>query len=232
MKSRFEPLRAEAIRLRTTGISIGAIERILSIPRSTLSGWFRTIELTSSQKEELERRWKEGLGKARKEAVLWHNAQKKNRIETANEAGRKMLENLNMKDEHTVELALAFLYLGEGAKKSSATALGSSDPLIARFFVQSIKRLYGVPPEKFRCFLHLRADQDPELLKQYWATELQLSVTNFGKTSVDARTAGRPTYPHYKGVCSISCGQVEIQRRLMYIAKSFCEAIVSDAPER
>lgn len=230
MKSRFEHLRAEAMKLRTSGMSIGAIEQMLSIPRSTLSGWFRTIILTSNQKEELDRRWKEGLGKARKEAVLWHNAQKEYRIKTANEAGRKMLENLDMESVHTLELALAFLYLGEGAKKSSATALGSSDPLIARFFVESIRRLYGVPIEKFRCFLHLRADQDPEVLKEYWAAQLQLPVTNFGKTSIDARTAGRPTYSHYMGVCSISCGQVEIQRRLLYIAKSFCEGIVRSTP--
>jgi hypothetical protein len=127
------------------------------------------------------------------------------------------------KDLSVLELALAFLYLGEGAKTGTQTALGSSDPRIAKFFVRCLRKIYNVPLESIRCYLHLRADQNPEELVRFWAHELDLSPMNFGKASIDKRTVGRPTYPHYKGVCSIGCGKVEIQRRLLYIANGFCD---------
>ncbi len=227
MRSRFEQLRSRAIELRQSGLSIGTIERELGIPRSTLSGWFKSIQLTMEQEQELIRQSKEGLVRARQKAAVWHTTQKEVRIEAANESGRRVLEELDTQDPHIIELALAFLYLGEGAK-GDTTSLGSSDPAIARFFAESLKRLYGVPFDKIRCYLHLRADQNPELLRSYWAEQLQLPETSFGKTSIDMRTHGKSTYPHYKGVCAISCGKVEIRRRLMYIAKSFCEGIAPD----
>jgi len=208
--------------LRREGNSIGSIETMLGIPRSTLSGWFRSVQLTKRQRTKLKRKSDEGLMKARVVAVHWHNAQKKNRLEKAAEEGLSVLEKI---PHNTVmlELALAFLYLGEGGKTINGTSLGSSDPRIAKFFIRCLKEIYTVPTEKIRCYLHLRADQDPEKMKRYWSKELALPLNNFGKASIDKRTAGKTTYMHYKGVCLITCGRVEIQRRLMYIANGFCE---------
>lgn len=224
MVSRWANKKSKAVALRREGSSIGSIEQMLGIPRSTLSGWFRSIPLTKKQQAELKKRAKEGLAKARLGAVRWHNAQKNNRLEKAAEMGREVLR-LVPNDAATLELALAFLYLGEGGKTVSGTSLGSSDPHIARFFIRSLQKIYAVPVKYIKCYLHLRADQDPEKMKRYWSHELGLPLTNFGKASIDKRTAGRPTYPHYKGVCLVCCGKVEIQRRLMYIANGFCDAV-------
>ena len=210
--------------LRREGNSIGDIEHMLGIPRSTLSGWFRSVPLTKKQHAELKRRAEKGLVKARLGAVRWHNAQKNNRLEEAAKTGSGVLKLIS-NDEATLELALAFLYLGEGGKTSGATSLGSSDPRIARFFIRSLQKIYAVPAESIKCYLHLRADQDPEKMKRYWSHELGLPLLNFGKASIDKRTVGRPTYPHYKGVCLMCCGKVEIQRRLMYIANGFCDTV-------
>lgn len=213
-----------AIVLRRKGNSIGSIEQMLGIPRSTLSGWFRSVPLTKKQQTRLKQRSNQGLAKARVAAVRWHNAQKNNRLEKAAQMGAETLKQLS-NDKATLELALAFLYLGEGSKTHVGTSLGSSDPRIARFFVRSLQEIYGVPIENIKCYLHLRADQDIVKMKRYWSKELAFPLGNFGKASVDKRTTGRPTYPHYKGVCLIECGRVDIQRRLMYIANGFCEKV-------
>jgi hypothetical protein len=227
MISRWSDLKPKAIALRRQGNSIGSIEEMLGIPRSTLSGWFRSVPLTEKQKVNLKERWVQGLIKARVKAVEWHNGQKEDRIEQAAQSAAKVLEDIP-DDEATLELALAFLYLGEGAKTNSQTALGSSDPRIAKFFVRAMRKIYDMPVKNIRCYLHLRADQDIEKMKRYWSQELQLPLANFGKASIDRRTEGRPTYAHYKGVCLINCGRVDIQRRLMYIANSFCDKTVQD----
>ncbi len=222
MKSRWANQKQKAITLRRKGNSIGSIEKTLGIPRSTLSGWFRSVPLTKKQQIKLKEQSEEGLARARTAAVQWHNRQKSNRIEEAALAGAEILKSIPS-NRATLELALAFLYLGEGSKKNSQTSLGSSDPRIAKFFVHCLQEIYSIPAENFRCYLHLRADQDVEKMERYWSHELKLPPANFGKASVDKRTEGRPTYPHYRGVCLIDCGRVDIQRRLMYIANGFCD---------
>lgn len=222
MKSRFEHLHQQAISLRKSGCSIGEVERRLGIPRSTLSGWFRDILLTKIQVEKLEKRSREGLVLARTKASDWHRAKKAERIAAAEHGSKQLVKRVSRSDD-ALEVALAFLYLGEGAKTGSRTALGSSDVRIARFFVKSVQRLYGVPTDRFRCNLHLRSDQDSNEMKRFWSRALDLPLNNFGTSSIDKRTAGRATYHHYKGVCLINCSRVDIQRRLLYIASGFCD---------
>lgn len=227
MISRWANQKPAAIALRREGNSIGGIEQMLGIPRSTLSGWFRSVLLTKRQQLNLKKRWEQGLAKARVEAVRWHNAQKKGRLEEAAKIGAKVLGSIP-NNIATLELALAFLYLGEGSKRNVGTSLGSSDPRIAKFFIQCLRRIHNVPVANIKCYLHLRADQNPEIMKRYWSKELKLPLINFGKASLDKRTLGKPTYSHYKGVCLIECGRVDIQRRLMYIANGFCDTVVQN----
>ena len=78
---------------------------------------------------------------ARTKAVEWHHAAKKARTVQVAKSAEKMLGSLDMKDAALTELALAFLYLGEGSKINIGTSLGSSDPRIARFFVQCLKKM-------------------------------------------------------------------------------------------
>lgn len=167
MISRWANQKQKAVTLRREGNSIKDIEKMLGIPRSTLSGWFKSILLTKRQQTKLEQ------------------------------------------------------------KRNVGTSLGSSDTRIAKFFIRCLLTIYGMPKEKIKCYLHLRADQSPEKMKLYWSHELRLPLANFGKASIDKRTEGKATYPHYKGVCLIECGRVDIQRRLMYIAYGFCERIAS-----
>jgi transcriptional regulator with XRE-family HTH domain len=227
MQSRWHELKDDAITFRQEGMSIKKIEQKLGIPRSTLSGWLKNIILTESQIALLQEDRKVGLIKAQEKAATWHQAEKQVRIKAEASVTQLMIDSIDLDDKVSVELALAFLYLGEGSKKNSSTSLGSSDVRIARFFVESVKQLYGIQTEKIKCHLHLRADQNEQELKNYWGTALSLPESNFGKSSFDARTLGRPTYPEYKGVCLISCGRVEIQRRLMYIAHGFCDRMIN-----
>lgn len=231
MISKWADRKHEAVALRRKGNSIKDVEKILGIPRSTLSGWLHSVSLTKKQRIKLDQRRKLALVNARTEAVRWHNAQKRNRLEKVAQIGTEILKGIS-KDAMTLELALAFLYLGEGAKTNDQTALGSSDPRIAKFFVGCLRKIYNIPIENIRCYLHLRADQNPGKMRRYWSRELKLPSVNFGKASIDKRTEGKPTYPHYKGVCLITCGKVEIQRRLMYIAHGFCDSVVQDFEAR
>lgn len=169
--------------------------------------------------------WKNGLVKARVEAVKWHNTQKQARLDHAKKQALHVLKKIDTNDTYILELALAVLYLAEGSKKNIETALGSSDPQTLRFFISALKKIYDFDVSKIRCELYLRADQDPEKLKLYWSKELSLPLSNFKQVSMDKRSAGSATYSDYKGVCGLRCGNVAIRRRLVYLAQEFFDTI-------
>jgi hypothetical protein len=164
---------------------------------------------------------------ARKKAVVWHNSQKEGRLKFAEDRAKEIANKINFSNKETMELALAMLYLGEGFKKTD-TGIGNSDPMILIFFISLLKRLYGVKTEDMKCYLHLRADQNPEKMRLYWSKTLKIPVENFGKASIDKRTEGSKTYDSYKGVCIVRCGNVAIQRKLVYLSRIYCEKMISN----
>jgi len=224
MISKWLSLKPKSISLRKKGWSIRDIESNLSIPRSTLSGWFKNVELKESHKKQLKKKYENALVKARKKSALWHNRQKADRFKNAEKEADETLALLNYNKE-TIELALALLYLGEGFKKSSVTGMGNSDPAILKFFLKILVDIYKINIDKTRFDLHLRADQNPNLIKKFWSEELNVPIERFKYVAVDKRTIGRPTYPDYKGVCLINCGNVAIQRKLVYIGRKFCDNV-------
>lgn len=228
MRSRWAGLKWEALRMRRRGHSIRDVEKSLGIPRSTLSWWFRKVVISEYYRARLKIRHERALVNARKGAVKWHNAQKASRIASAIHEGDLTLQHIDSRKRELLELALSMLYLGEGAKTNERTAMGNSNPLILKFFVKTLRELYEVPPEAFKCHLHLRADQDPQEMKQYWSRILNIPEKNFGKALIDKRTIGSPTYHHYKGVCAIHCSRVAIQRKLMYIGTTFCQRVTEE----
>ena len=136
---------------------------------------------------------------------------------------------LNIKsNKNIIELGLAMLYLGEGAKKSPTTSIGNSDPLILKFFLKILTNIYEIKINKIAFYLHLRSDQNPRYMKKYWSGELNVPIERFGKVSIDKRTLKTKTYSHYKGVCVINCGNVAIQRKLVYIGRKFCKKTIED----
>ncbi|OGE33639.1 hypothetical protein A3C59_00155 [Candidatus Daviesbacteria bacterium RIFCSPHIGHO2_02_FULL_36_13] len=227
MKSKWYELKPKAILLRQKGTSLRKVERLLKIPRSTLSGWFKTIPLTQKQQLILKNNHRISLIKARKSAILWHNRQKALRIKSAENEAIEVFSKLNINDVSVLELALAMLYIGEGFKADSGTGMGNSDPLILKFFIKALKKCYNLDTNNIGCELHLRADQESDIARKYWSEALNLPLTNFRSVSIDKRTIGSPTYPTYHGVCVIRYGNIAIQRRLISLANKFCMKIVS-----
>lgn len=223
MKSRWFEYKEDAILLRKQGISMTTIEKKLGIPRATLSGWFKDVELTSKQKQQLTYNSREGLARARLKANEWHRNQKALRLLQAKKEAVKVLDKVELSDE-VLDIAFAMLYFGEGAK-TNQTSIASSNKTILLFVIAVLRRNYGISTNMIRCELHLRADQDPSELKTHWSSELNIPLENFRYTAVDQRTAGRATYDHYKGVCVIYCGDIAIQRKLIYLYTLFCDKV-------
>ncbi len=225
MRSRWYELKETAIELRKTGMSMTVIERRLGIPRSTLSNWFKNVTLTEQQRVRLMKNKQDGWAKARINAVASHRAQKTMRLLQAKQDALETLDKIELTGP-VLDLAFAMLYLGEGAKKD-VTSLASSDPLILKFTLTVLKRNYGISSDMVRCDLHLRMDQNAEELKDYWSQQLGVPLERFRYVAFDKRSTGKPTYDHYKGVCVLNCGNIAIQRKLIYLYNLFCAKVAA-----
>lgn len=207
----------EAIRLRKEGNSIRDIEINLGLPRSTLSGWLKPIQLTYPQKVALLQRWRKGLEKARVKAAEAHRRDKQNRINDINKQAERFIIDSKINNTH-LEIFLAGLYLGDGFKVGARVGLGSSNPQILKTFVTLLRKLYNIDEKKLRAAIYARSDQNVNNLKNFWSNLLQIPVTKFHKTQIDKRTSKKKTYPNYKGVCAVIYFNAAIQRRLMAIS--------------
>ena len=94
MKSKWYESKEIAITLRKSGLSMTLIERKLGIPRSTLSGWFKTVQITEEQRLILMKNSQDGWKKARIKAVEWHRAQKNLRLLKAKQEAQETLNKI------------------------------------------------------------------------------------------------------------------------------------------
>ena len=223
MKSKWFKLKETAISLRKKGFSIKHVEKKLGINRSTLSGWFKNIQLTQAQKDQLLLNWKNGLIAAQKKGSQWHMDQGNRRRTAIREEVQKFIPKEAF-DQKTGELIMATFYLAEGGKKENSFAIANSNPAILKGIVTLLRYLYPLDESKFRCCLHLRSDQNEKELKSYWSKLLNIPEAKFHKTQFDKRTI-KKTYENYKGVCLVNYFDMALQRRVLYIGDKLLSII-------
>ena len=223
MQSRFLPLKSRATSLRRRGLSLNYIENKLGIPRSTLSGWFKNIKLSEGQRKKLFNNWKNGLVNARKKAALWHRQDGENRRAAIRMEVKNFISDISV-GQKIGEIIMATFYLAEGGKKENNFSLANSNPEILRGIINLLRFLYKIDESKFRCALHLRKDQDENILKKYWSKTLNIPESKFLKTQFDKRTI-KKTYDHYKGVCVLLYYDMALERRILYLGDEILKTV-------
>lgn len=211
-----------ARRLRAKGKTYSEINSILKIdiPKGTLSGWCKGVELPSWYKDKIEELNKSNFSNAQKASIVARQFKQKKLLENIDQKNKPLIPFLAKKE--VLRGILAMLYLGEGSKWKShrGLMLGSSDPNIIRLYIGLLGACYGKKAEEMKCRISYRADQDIKYLEKYWSKVAGIPLANFYKTKPDPRTAGKPTKnTEYKGVCVVMSAGTEIQLELEAIAK-------------
>ena len=205
MRSRYYRLKPRIIALRKSGKTYTEICKIIgiNISKGTLSDWCGSISLSPQQKQRVERLIKRGTNKGRAVALVVNKLKREKYIQ----AVKNRINHLpnELKDKNTSKIALAMLYLGEGAKTQRGSLMfGNSDSLIIRLFLSLLRYCYNIDENKFRCTLQCRADQNIPKLEKFWSQVTKIPLSQFYKARIDPRTIGRPSKnPDYKGVCRI-----------------------------
>ena len=214
-------LREKVRKLRSKGKTYSEIRRALdiSIPKSTLSNWCQDVVLPDWYNAKIRELNNKSFKKA--QVMAWTSIKRKRELHLrkVRRSASAVLRKFNQED---LRVALAMLYLGEGAKWKghSGLMLGSSDPNLVLLYILLLKKCYKIRLDQLKCRICYRADQDISELEKYWSAITGVPRENFYKTKPDPRTKGRKTKKvDYKGVCVLTCAGAKIQLELEEIAR-------------
>lgn len=198
-------------------MSYNEINKILGIPKSTLSNWLSKIPLSLEAKTRLENRVREGGVNA----FVKHNKQQtfdaRIRAKTIREAASWEVGSISNND---LLIVGAVLYWAEGYKRirvidgreitSHRICFTNSDPFMVSVFILFLRKTMEIPPEKISIEMRLFEHMNAEETILYW-----MKVTNLPRSQFK-----KPTYP----VSSASKGIRPINR----LPYGTVQVIVSD----
>jgi len=224
MISKFKDYKEGAIKLRKKGLVYSEIQKKLkiNIPKSTLSTWFKGLKISKEAQLRINNTCSLKLKKAHEAALKTKKIKRKKYFNDLKKKVSHLLKYLNNID--IAKIALAVLYLGEGAKtRKGSLMLGNSDPKIIKLFLDLLRKCYKIDESKFRCTLQCRSDQDISKLEKFWSEITGISLEQFYKARIDPRSVGNKTKKiDYKGVCRIDYFSADVYNEIKKIIEVIC----------
>lgn len=192
----YRRLKKEALQLRRRGLSYGEIRKRITVSKSTLSYWLKSILLKPEHRERLYTKRIEILSRG-------SQSQKERRArEVASiieEATREIKLPLSYE---TYRLMGAALYWAEG-RKGKMFELTNSDPHLILFMVRWIERLFGMLAKDLKARINMYPQQSEIKLKKFWSDLTGIPVKSFGKSYIKPPNKGYKKNNLYYGTIRI-----------------------------
>jgi len=208
-----EKLRAQ--RLRRRGRSYSEIQKIVNVPKSTLSGWCRDVALTEQQALRLFKNKLKGSAKGRVIGAKHQQAKRLKQIFEMFEKGRQEVGKLTIRDRFITGISL---YAAEGTKKDKACAFSNSDPLLIKFMAGWFREFCKVSEKKLRGAVWIHDNLNYKKAEKYWSRLTKIPVSQFHKTYIAKNKKFSKKIRkniHNYGVFSVRFSSAEIHRKLM-----------------
>lgn len=167
--------RLEARKLRSEGISLKTIAKMLSQPFSSVRQWVIDIELTQEQKKKLSDLNESNRSRAHSET------RKKRRLEFQ-KSGAMMAQ------KHEWNFAAGcMLYWGEGSKDKNSVVMTNTDPELLLFFLNFLRTFYEVKNDEItiNVYAYSGNGKTKEEIESYWCEKLGLPRSALRKTLMD-----------------------------------------------
>jgi len=215
-------IKQKARNLRRSGWSLGEIGLKMKIPKNTISGWTRDIQLTKKQIRRIKQ--KEIASRAIGRTVAAKLLREK--MEEWKESIRgkvKYFSQLPLENPEIGKLICGLLYLCEGGKYPASRFLhfGNTNPKLIYFFITLLRKTYNIDENKIRFSVGYRYDQNYKKLKSYWSTLTGIPKSKCLNAKPDIRTKGKATFrKEYKGICRIIYYDTSLQFELQSIGET------------
>ncbi|MDB5189063.1 MAG: hypothetical protein JWL82_20 [Parcubacteria group bacterium] len=174
------PHKQQAIAFRREGKSYREIRALLPVAKSTLSEWFKSVELAVPQKQR--------MTTLRREAALrGAHARRDTRllqIQKLNEDGKRDIGKLTDRELWLIGTAL---HWAEGSKQnmrspSAGIMFGNSDHRMLSVFLAWLHS-QGIERKDIfvELYIHIERRKDTEKFKTWWSEKLDISIENLDR---------------------------------------------------
>lgn len=167
-----------AIKLRRKGKTYREILAVVPVAKSTLSLWFREVELVTPQKQRITQKRKDA-------ALRGALARRNNRLTQVEDLKNQGIKKVGKLTKRELWLIGTALHWAEGSKQREGTVstgliFTNSDPNMLVVFLAWLKVL-GVKDQDRVFELYVHTDRRVETLKfkQWWAKRLGIRVNDF-----------------------------------------------------
>lgn len=169
----------KAIELRKTGLSYSEILKQVSVAKSTLAVWLRSVNLSVVQKQRL-------TDKKLASAIRGALVKKERRIKLTEQIKKEAKGEIGSLSERERWLLGIALYWAEGSKEKSThpgsgVRFSNSDPLMIKFFISWLMEICKIPENmiQFELYIHENhKDRLPEVI-EYWLHFINSSKEHF-----------------------------------------------------
>lgn len=211
-------------RLRSSGKSYSEISRLYSIPKSTLSAWFKDHKWSKDIAQQLIKKSQKRSSIVLRELSIIRGEHLK---KLYNQAEIEAKEEFELLKYHPLFIAAMMIYWGEGDKLSkSRISIANTEPRMLRVFVYFLKNICGFKNDKIRAWVLAYPDMDIESSKQYWITNTSLNGSNFRKTII---IHGKLTKRKLSnGVCTIELSSTYFKIKMLIWLHCFSETLITD----
>lgn len=202
--------KTRAIKLRKQGKTYREIQKICNnIPKSTLNYWYKNIELTKKQKENIQNRIQNPMDLGRQKGG-WTNHNK--RLKRLAKIKQKAIEEWPILSKNPLFIAGLAFYLAEGSKTQEKFQFMNSDPKIIFFMLEWIIKILNINQEKikFRLYIHhIYKHEEPEI---FWKKLLNTKYLSITLKPTPHKIKKRPDY---KGCLRIEVSGSELYLKIM-----------------
>lgn len=208
-------LKRSALQLRKQGKSYNEINKVLGIPKSTLSSWLKNLPLSETVKNR-------NIQKAK---LIWaKNITDYNKIRSLKyqEATKKLITKfarevpaLNKKSLFWIGLAL---FWAEGGKREKWNVrFVNSDPQIIQIIMLFFRKICKVSDEKFTLRIHLYPNIQEKVAKNYWLKITKLQEDQLRKSQVQISGSSKGKRPINRlpyGTLHINIGDAHLNKKI------------------
>ena len=215
----------QALKMRLQGKSYGQINALLKVPKSTLSDWFATLEISDKALQIIRKRsyQKSTESLIRRNKLQTHLAEQRARSLRTN--AKKEIKSLSNKELFLVGTAL---YWAEGYKRPvvingkvktrHSVSITNADPNLIKIFLRFLREICKVPEEKITAGLRIYEHQNANYLLDFWSKATNIPPSKFQKFyyGVSKSSLGkRPFNILPYGTIQIRVNNTELYHRIM-----------------
>ena len=206
-------IKTRALSLRKQGKTYSEIQEMLGpLPKSTLSGWLKMIELTEIQKKHIQQKIINRSALGRQKGGWTNHKKRLARISAIQMKAKKEYAFLSGDRLFLVGIAL---YSAEGSRKIERFQFMNSDPFLIKIMLKWIRIFGTVSFKNIKARLYIHGIYARENHEKFWSSFLNIAPTQFQKTILKPTTHKVKKNPEYKGCLRIETSGSELYWKMM-----------------